>query len=154
IQSAVEGRPISAAWWALYCTLTDKLDGALAKALDARSEFGVQLDSLADLLAFGVAPATVVYTFYRAHPELGWASGGPGVSLRAIACVYVIAAAARLARFNVKAAADGPVAHYTGVPTTMTAGILGALFLACLKYSDPALIAPERLDQWRWLGAL
>jgi CDP-diacylglycerol--serine O-phosphatidyltransferase len=61
LQAALRGRPLAAAWWGLYCTLTDRLDGAAAKALGATSDFGVQLDSLADLLSFGIVPPAVLY---------------------------------------------------------------------------------------------
>jgi CDP-diacylglycerol--serine O-phosphatidyltransferase len=153
VQSAVQHRPIDAAWWALLVTLTDKLDGFLANALHATSPFGVQLDSLADLVAFGVAPATVFYGFFTLHPALGWVGDGRSLALRAICCVWTIAVAVRLARFNVMAA-KGPARHYTGTPSTMTAGIVVAFLLLCLKYADPQLIAPEHLDRFHLLGAL
>jgi phosphatidylserine synthase len=143
VEQAVRGRPIDAAWWGLVCVLTDKLDGLVASALKATSTFGMQLDSLADLLAFGVVPATVLFAFFDARPELGWS----GVPLRAITIAYVIACALRLARFNVAERA----AHYSGVPSTMTAGTLLTLMLATLKYADPALARPESLDGWRLL---
>ena len=153
VESAVRGRPITAAWWGLLVTLTDKLDGLITGLLDARSPFGVQLDSLADLLAFGLVPAIVTYSFFSARPALGWTSGAGAVGLEIICAIYLVAAAVRLARFNVLAA-RGPIEHYTGTPSTMTAGMLMAFFLACLKYSDPELIAPESLDHLRLLGGL
>jgi CDP-diacylglycerol--serine O-phosphatidyltransferase len=153
VESAVRGRPVDAAWWGLYCTLTDKLDGLAANALRATSSFGVQLDSLADLLTFGVVPPTVMFAFFSTRPELGWATGAARVLLSGLCVAYTIATGLRLARFNV-AAERGPAAHYTGTPSTMTAGVLLAGFLACLKYSDPAFVAPEALDGWRLLGGL
>src|SRR5262249_3671873 len=131
IQAAIDGRIIAAAWWGLYGTLTDRLDGLAAKLLHGQSQFGVQFDSLADLVIFGVVPPPVFSGFFARRPELG---GSPPVGRGALvgACVtFPVAAAARLARFNV-AAAQGKSDHYTGTPTTMTAGILGAFFLACL----------------------
>jgi phosphatidylserine synthase len=153
IQTAIAGRPVEAAWWGLLVTLTDKLDGLLAGLLKARSEFGVQLDSLADLVSFGVVPAAVFWTLYSTRPELGWATGGPRLGLRVLCAAWTVAVAFRLARFNVLAQ-KGPLEHYTGTPSTMTAGIVQALLLAALKYADPSLIAPERLDRWRLLGPL
>jgi CDP-diacylglycerol--serine O-phosphatidyltransferase len=138
VEQAVRGRPIDAAWWGLVCVLTDKLDGLVASALKAQSQFGMQLDSLADLFSFGVVPATVLFAFFDARPELGW-SRAP---LTAICCAYVIACALRLARFNVATRAP----HYLGVPSTMTAGTLLTCMLAVLKYADPALVRPESLD--------
>jgi phosphatidylserine synthase len=153
IEAAIDGRAIAAAWWGLYGTLTDRLDGAAAKLLKAQSDFGVQFDSLADLVIFGVVPPAVFYGYYARRPELGWTTPVGHWVLVGCCVVFTLAAAARLARFNV-AAARGGSEHYTGTPTTMTAGILGAAFVACLKYSAPALRAPEDTDPWRILGGL
>jgi phosphatidylserine synthase len=149
VERAVAHRPVEAAWWGLYCTLTDKLDGLVAHALSASSSFGVQLDSLADMVAFGVVPPTVMFAFFWSRPELGWT----GAALPALSCAWVIAAALRLARFNVAAGGERP-RHYHGTPSTMTAGIALTLFLTVLKYADPALVAPEAFDPWRWLFGL
>jgi CDP-diacylglycerol--serine O-phosphatidyltransferase len=149
LERAVARRPVEAAWWGLYCTLTDKLDGLVAHALGATSSFGVQLDSLADLVAFGVVPPMVMYAFFSTRPELGWS----GAALPVLSCAWVVAAAVRLARFNV-AAGGGRQLHYYGTPSTMTAGIVLTLFLTVLKYADPALVAPEALDPWHVLGSL
>src|SRR5437762_840772 len=61
IQHAIAGAHRSAVWWVLLCVLSDKLDGSVARALRASSTFGGQLDSFADFLSFGVAPATIFY---------------------------------------------------------------------------------------------
>jgi CDP-diacylglycerol--serine O-phosphatidyltransferase len=153
IQFAIRGRPVAAAWFCLLCTLTDKLDGLLARTFRGTSEFGVQFDSLADLCSFGVAPAVIFYAYFAAHPELGWAGGAGLVALQVVSALWVVCAALRLARYNV-AAAQGPSAHFTGTPTTMTAGIVVSLFLMVLTYSAPALSAPETFSSWRLLGAL
>ncbi|MGZ3439435.1 MAG: CDP-alcohol phosphatidyltransferase family protein [Polyangia bacterium] len=151
IEDAIRGRIIAAAWWALYGTLTDRLDGAAAKALKASSEFGVQFDSLADLSIFGVAPPAFFYAFYARLPELGWSTPPARAALVAMCVAWTLATAIRLARFNV-ASAHAPVTHYLGTPSTMTAGIVGVAFLTALKYSDPAWIAPETTDRLRLLG--
>jgi CDP-diacylglycerol--serine O-phosphatidyltransferase len=151
VLAAVDGHPVAATWWALYCTLTDRLDGALAKALGGGSAFGVQFDSMADLASFGMVIPTTIYYFFAHCPELGWADGPWRVLLVVFAALWLLAAATRLARFNVAAAA-GKAPHYTGTPSTMTAGMVGALFLAALKYSDPALRGGEWIDSWYLLG--
>src|SRR5579872_4109643 len=69
IEQAMSGEIVAAAWLAVVCMITDKLDGLLAKALGGSSGFGVELDSLADLVAFGVAPAAIYYAFFRARPD-------------------------------------------------------------------------------------
>jgi CDP-diacylglycerol--serine O-phosphatidyltransferase len=153
VQAAIAGRPIAAAWWGLYCTLTDRLDGATAKALGATSALGVQLDSLADVVGFGMVPPAVLWAWFRLHPEAGWATPGLRALLSAICVVFTIASALRLARYNVKAA-QGGAAHYTGTPTTMTAGIALVAFLTLLKYSAPSLHAPEWIDPWHLFGPL
>ena len=100
---------------ALVC---DLLDGRVARALGSANPFGVQLDSLADLVTFGVVPAAVVYTW------LLYSLGALGI---AAACFLVAAAATRLARFNVEATSDGPVSRpgtFTGLPVTIPAALL------------------------------
>jgi phosphatidylserine synthase len=154
IEDAIRGRVVAAMWWGLYGTLTDRLDGAAAKMLNARSAFGVQFDSLADLATFGMVPPAVFYAFYAGHEAFWWATPPGRVALVALCAVWTLATAIRLARFNVLSA-SGPVAHYTGTPSTMTAGIVGVAFLTALKYSDAAWTAPETPaldDPWRLLG--
>ncbi len=154
VEEALAGRPLSAAWWGLICMLTDKLDGFLAGALKARSEFGMQLDSLADMVTFGVVPSTVFYAFFSTRPELGWASGGGLLALRVLCAGFVVAVGLRLARYNVNTSGRPQAPCYIGVPSTMTAGMLMTFFLASLKYADPQLSAPESHDAWRMLGKL
>jgi CDP-diacylglycerol---serine O-phosphatidyltransferase len=151
IEAAIAGRVVASAWWALYGVLTDRLDGAAAKALKASSEFGVQFDSLADLAIFGVAPPAVFYSFYARHSALGWSTAAGRTALVALCVAWTLATAIRLARFNV-ASAHGNVAHYVGTPSTMTAGIVGVAFLTVLKYSAASWTAPELSDPWRLLG--
>jgi CDP-diacylglycerol--serine O-phosphatidyltransferase len=134
VQAAAEGHTTFAAWLGMLCMISDKLDGFLAAALKASSRFGVELDSLADLVAFGVAPATIYYAFFRTQPSLGWASGVGRMALAALCAFHVVAVAVRLARFNVQAA-EGPRRHYLGVPSTMVAGSLLTAFLFALKYA-------------------
>lgn len=158
-QAAIARRTVDAAWLALIVLLTDKLDGFLATRLKATSAFGVQLDSLADLVSFGVAPSAIVYGFFASRPQLGWADGWALVGLRGLCALHTLGCALRLARFNVRTetamrAGEAPSRHYLGITTTMTAGLLLSLFLVVLKYADPAWVAPERLDPWRPLGGL
>jgi CDP-diacylglycerol--serine O-phosphatidyltransferase len=102
----------------LICVGTDKLDGLAAKLLDARSDFGVQLDSLADLVSFGVAPAALYVSFYSHF----------GVFV--LCAIWLCAAAIRLARFNVSA----PAPFYRGTPSTMAAGMALTALLVGDKY--------------------
>lgn len=153
VQASVAGDMRMAAWWIIYCVLTDKLDGLAARALKGSSAFGVQMDSLADLVSFGVAPATLVYAFFSHHPELGWSDGWHGIALRAIGLGFVICAAARLGRFNVTTEAPGADKMFFGTPTTFSGGIIAAIFLVLLKYGDPSWGGVTAGD-WRALGGL
>src|SRR5262249_56924431 len=61
IVASFEHRFVDAAWFVMFSVLTDKLDGFVARLVKGTSEFGVQLDSFADFLNFGIAPATPCY---------------------------------------------------------------------------------------------
>jgi CDP-diacylglycerol--serine O-phosphatidyltransferase len=152
VMNAVAGDTLNAAWFALYCVLTDKLDGFAARALRATSEFGVQLDSFADFASFGVAPAVLFYSYLSRVPEFGFGHGLARVALQATVAIYVIAVATRLARFNVSAPASG-TRIYFGVPTTVVGGMLMSAFAAMLKYADPQLTGVAAPHDPRLLGA-
>jgi len=118
IVACVRGDARLAAWIGLWAVFTDRLDGLLARALNAQSEIGVQLDSLADLVSFGVAPAVVAFATFRDNGWRWW--------VLAICCGFHLCCAAfRLARFNVRAA-SGAHDEYSGFPTTL---------IACLIYT-------------------
>lgn len=100
--------------------LCDALDGGLARLLDASSRIGAELDSLADLVSFGVAPALVIYIWALQGTRVGWV----------VALVFAVCMALRLARFNTLIDDDSapPFARefFVGVPApaaAMTAGI-------------------------------
>jgi CDP-diacylglycerol--serine O-phosphatidyltransferase len=98
--------------------ICDTLDGRLARLLKGTSPFGAELDSLADVVSFGVAPALILYmwTLHDAGP-LGW------IAVLAFACCSAL----RLARFNVASADANPppyaASFFTGVPTPAAAGL-------------------------------
>jgi len=98
--------------------ILDALDGRIARLMGATSEFGAQLDSLADVINFGVAPALLVYI---------WALSGTGGLGWALVLVFVMCCALRLARFNAAlGAADPPPwasRFFTGVPAPAAAGL-------------------------------
>src|SRR5918997_2542979 len=92
IRLAFEGRYEPAVIAIVAAAILDGVDGRVARLLKGTSRFGAELDSLADFLNFGVAPALVLYSFVLHHLRaLGWI----------VALVFAIAAALRLARFNV-----------------------------------------------------
>ncbi len=103
---AVQGRFTDACLALLVSALMDGLDGKVARLTHSASEFGVQFDSLADLVAFGIAPAVLVFQWQLEH------LGRFGV---AIAFVYAACGALRLARFNVNAH-TGSKRYFIGLP--------------------------------------
>ena len=124
-----------AAWFVLISVLLDKLDGSVARALKGSTEFGVQMDSFADNVAFGMAPAALIF---RAAHDLTPATWGDsaliaGISapsvLGAICLFYALMTTVRLARFNVMTATLGPEI-FLGLPSTLSGGMLTTLFLS------------------------
>jgi CDP-diacylglycerol--serine O-phosphatidyltransferase len=111
IRLAFEGRFELAVAMVLAAAALDALDGRTARMLKGSSKFGAQMDSLADIVNFGVAPALVLYSFLlHLLGSLGWIAG----------LIFAIACALRLARFNVMAEdPDRPVwqsAYFVGIP--------------------------------------
>ncbi|HTN83152.1 MAG TPA: CDP-diacylglycerol--serine O-phosphatidyltransferase [Sorangium sp.] len=109
----------------LFAMVSDTLDGRVARMTRTQSAFGLQLDSLADLVSFGVAPSVLVYQ-WSLH-RLGL----PGVLA---GFVFTACGALRLARFNVLATRDGarsasPPRYIVGLPVTGAAGILVAIVM-------------------------
>jgi CDP-diacylglycerol--serine O-phosphatidyltransferase len=139
VQKALTGNFEVAVLLLLAAAILDVMDGAVARALKAQSEFGAQLDSLSDFLAFGVAPGLILYVWTLGDAgKLGWIA----------AVVFPVAAALRLARFNVMtaAAADIPLwkkRFFTGVPTP--AGAILCLFPLYVWF-----LTPETFEGYRW----
>jgi len=116
----------------------DLLDGRVARVMNRYSEFGVQLDSIADVVGFGLAPAMLAYVWKLQH--LGFI----GV---AVTFAYVLCAAFRLARFNVAAADDSwqLAGHTQGLTTTMAGGTLVTLIWVANGYGLDWLSIPGPL---------
>ena len=92
----------------------DMLDGRIARLTGTASDFGVELDSLADVISFGVAPAILSFAWgLQPLGRLGYAAG----------FLYVSAAALRLARFNIQSAASTDKRYFVGMPSPPAAGI-------------------------------
>lgn len=101
----------------------DAFDGRVARLTKTQSEFGVELDSLADVVSFGVAPALLVYK---------WALAPLGTLGIFAACAYASCGAMRLARFNVLAHRSGGHSspYFVGLPIPLAAGTLVSLVIA------------------------
>ena len=114
ILAATEGRFLRACVMLTAAAICDLVDGRLARVLDATSKFGGELDSLSDMVSFGLAPAVLLYL--AVLKELGWLGA-------AIAAAYVLTGAIRLARFNVD---TNELSQHTfqGCPIPVAAGYL------------------------------
>lgn len=149
VQAVLRGEIVVGCWWVAYSTLTDKLDGIIARALKASSPLGVQMDSLADLLNYGFCPAAITYGFFYHHPELGWSQGLYPYVLAAVCAAFTLCAAIRLARFNVS---EGSPDFFFGVPTTFCGAIAVATMVTMCKYGDPAWLPSQGYPGWRLFG--
>jgi len=95
----------------------DHLDGFIARLTKTSTAFGVQLDSLADVVSFGLAPAVLAFKWGLEPLErLGWAAG----------FIYVAAAAMRLARFNIQTAVITDKRYFVGIPSPSAAAIIAS----------------------------
>jgi len=124
LQSA-SGHFTTAAWF-IVCSLgCDILDGRIARLTGTTSDFGLQLDSLSDLVSFGIAPAMIMYFLVLdAHPLT---KGKTGI---AIAALFVICSALRLAKFNVIASKGTAQKNFAGLPTPASAGVIISFVLS------------------------
>lgn len=124
IVASIDGNYTPACIAIFVAALLDGMDGRLARLTNTESEFGKQYDSLADMVAFGMAPAIIVYQWgLKTLAEYGWAWGKIGWLA---AFLYTVAAALRLARFNVSA---GTVDRrfFEGLPSPSAAGLVGSM---------------------------
>lgn len=133
-----------AAWIIVWCGLLDVLDGASARLLKATSNFGAEFDSMADLVAFGVAPAVLMLNAGMQLGGIDYDSGQFWVLMVAVA-VFVLAGAMRLARFNL--VSDQPsTGWFAGVPITAAGGaMVSSVVLVLIRYPDIAASLPLRL---------
>ena len=133
-----------AAWIIVWCGLLDTVDGVAARLLKATSEFGAEFDSMADLVAFGVAPAVLVLNAGLDVAGVEYDTGQFHV-LAAACGVFVLAGAMRLARFNV-ATSRPRAGWFIGVPITAAGGgMLASTVLVMLYHPDVAASLPLKL---------
>ncbi len=146
------------AWMILVGLVFDFADGLTARALKAQSELGKQLDSLADLVTFGVLPGMIVYHLLNFKSSLASlavligpeALGVPSAHdyLPYIAFLVPVFSAIRLAKFNI----DQEQTHtFTGLPTPASALLIASFPLSLEQYSD-SLQAFLLLNPWFWIG--
>ena len=144
ILAAANGRFEAACVAVLVAGVFDGLDGRVARMTGTTSEFGVQYDSLSDLLSFGMAPALVMYHWGLAQLTLDGAAWGKAGW--AAAFLYVACAALRLARFNVSAGSTDK-RWFIGLASPASAGTMISVVwcLSELGYSGDAM-------RWAALG--
>jgi len=117
IVAAMKGLFDIAAMAIFVSMIADGLDGRVARMTNTESEFGAQYDSLSDMVAFGVAPALVVYSWSLSNlGKFGWL----------VAFVYAAATALRLARFNTQLV-DADKRYFQGLPCTAAAPVIAGM---------------------------
>jgi CDP-diacylglycerol--serine O-phosphatidyltransferase len=127
--ASMHGQFMTAAWAILAATIFDALDGRVARLAKATSQFGVEYDSLSDLISFGMAPAVLLYRWsLEPFDRLGWLA----------AFLFVACGGLRLARFNV-ISGSLPKGFFQGLPIPMAAGIASTfiIFNTTLSWISP-----------------
>jgi len=119
ILSAIKGNYLHAAWAIMLAGIFDGLDGWVARLTHSTTRFGIELDSLSDLVAFGVAPAVMMYK---------WSIAPFGRIGIAVAFLFTACGALRLARYNVQMGSTESKA-FTGMPIPGAASVLASLVI-------------------------
>lgn len=121
IVSAINGKFIHSAWAIILANIFDGLDGWVARLTRTTTRFGVELDSLSDLVAFGVAPAILIYK---------WALFDFGRVGFAISFLFAACGALRLARFNIQTSG---IKSFKGLPIPGAATMIAATVVFCIE---------------------
>jgi len=130
IIASLNGKFTLAAWAIILAGVFDGLDGWVARMTNTSSRFGVELDSLADVISFGVAPAVLSLTWALSpFGRVGWA----------VAFLFTACGALRLARFNVQKETEEKKT-FTGMPIPAAAGVVSAMVI----FYDNMQWVPER----------
>ena len=119
ILAALKGDYVIAAWAIMVANIFDGLDGWVARLTSSTTRFGIELDSLSDLVAFGVAPAVILYNWSLASfGRVGWAA----------AFLFVACGALRLARYNIQMGSSES-RSFTGMPIPGAATMIATLVI-------------------------
>jgi CDP-diacylglycerol---serine O-phosphatidyltransferase len=129
VKFALDDRPTEAMAFLAVAAILDALDGRTARILKATSRMGEEIDSLADAVNFGVAPAFIVYGTLLSHSRIGWI----------VVLLYAVCIVLRLARFNAMLDLDRPAyekEYFVGMPAP--AGAIGAIgpLAAKMQFGD------------------
>jgi CDP-diacylglycerol--serine O-phosphatidyltransferase len=132
IVHAMRGEFATAAPFIGFAMVLDMLDGRIARMTGTASDFGIELDSLADVISFGMAPAILSFTWgLQSLGRVGWAAG----------FLFVAAAALRLARFNIQAGSQDK-RYFVGMPSPAAAAVPAATVFA---YPEGVTAPPQAL---------
>ena len=129
VKMALDNRPTESMAFLAIAAILDALDGRIARALNATSRMGEEIDSLADAVNFGVAPAFIVYGTLLSQSRVGWI----------VVLLYAVCIVLRLARFNALLDVDQPAyekKYFVGMPAP--AGAIGAIrpLAAKMQFGD------------------
>ena len=128
--SSFRGRYAWAGFWVICAATMDALDGIVARSSQTHSDFGRELDSLADAVSFGAAPAILLYF---------WALQGARTAGLFFSFVYLAAGVLRLARYNVRSAAQPDRRFYTGLTIPSS-----SMFLSSIVFFHPQPLDDRR----------
>lgn len=118
---AMRGDLATAAPFIGFAVVLDMLDGRIARLTNTTSAFGLEFDSLADVISFGLAPAILAFAWGLSElGRVGWAAG----------FIFVTAAAMRLARFNIQTNTVTDKRYFVGMPSPAAAGVTAATVFA------------------------
>jgi CDP-diacylglycerol--serine O-phosphatidyltransferase len=148
IRFALSGHWQAAVIAIVLAAVLDAMDGRIARLLGLESKFGAQLDSLADLVSFGIAPSVLVYMWTLYH------SGGAGWT---IAMVFSACCAIRLARFNTQPPDNeedhhAPTSYFTGVPAPAAACLI--LLPMLLSFQGPTAFLRDPIFNGAWMALI
>ncbi|HEX5004539.1 MAG TPA: CDP-diacylglycerol--serine O-phosphatidyltransferase [Gemmatimonadales bacterium] len=116
---AAQGNFLWAGWFIVFAGVADTLDGRMARLSHTSTRFGAELDSLVDVISFGVAPAMLMYFLeFAAAGKFAWV----------LCFIYVTAVAVRLARYNITASGTGAPGWFTGLPSPAAGMTLATYF--------------------------
>lgn len=144
ILAAMDGKYEAAAVAIFVAMIFDFLDGLIARLTHTTSDFGVQYDSLSDMVSFGIAPAVVVFSWMlHSLGRIGWAA----------AFVYASCAALRLARFNSQVS-TADKRYFTGLASPAAAAILAGMVWSLDEFSLGSQFAPVAALMTAFAGVL
>lgn len=151
VRYAMDSKFVTAATLILVAALMDSIDGRMARLLNCSSSFGAQLDSLADIVSFGVAPCLLMYMWSLhliPYKGVGWA----------VVLIYIACSALRLARFNVQQedAVESEVSKhfFTGMPIPAAAAMILMPMLITFELTDWVMPGWAVCIYMTWIGIM